>query len=370
MKILYVITKSNWGGAQKYVYDLAVAAKGAGNEVAVALGGDGILVDKLRAAEVRVVSVPELGRDVRLLADLHAFRFLKKLFKEEAPDVVHLNSSKIGFLGALAGRRARVPRIVFTAHGWAFNEERPYLARLALIFLYWCTILLSHVTITVSYAVRRQMLPLPLMRGKMTVIHNGLREPTTFLEKAAARKSLGLPPDALIVGTIAELHPVKGTADAIRAVAENSLPIHFAIIGEGELHSDLTALIGAYHAEDRIELLGAKDDAAQYLKAFDIFLLASHSEACPYVLLEAGAARLPVVATRAGGIPEIIKDNETGLLVPPRYPSMIASALKTLAEDPKLGEKLGEHLARHVRNSFSIDRMRNDTIALYSTTSA
>src|SRR3989344_2153145 len=102
-KILYVITKSNWGGAQRYVYDLAAHfSREDGYEVAVALGGDGTLRKKLEDKSVRVIRIPALERDVRIMSDVRAFFALLKLLQEETPDIVHLNSSKIGFLGTLA----------------------------------------------------------------------------------------------------------------------------------------------------------------------------------------------------------------------------------------------------------------------------
>src|SRR3989338_8344245 len=124
MRILYVITKANWGGAQKYVYDLATAAQAAGHDVAAAYGEPGLLTERLGTAGVRTMAIQALGRDVRLLRDLEAYRELRDLFMRERPDVVHVNSSKAGFTGALAARRAKVPRTIFTAHGWAFTEAR------------------------------------------------------------------------------------------------------------------------------------------------------------------------------------------------------------------------------------------------------
>src|SRR3989338_454048 len=120
MRILYVITKANWGGAQRYVYDLATAAKEAGHEVAVAVGGTGILTKRLQEASIRTIELPLRQRRTFLL-DLFTFGSLFSLirvFRAERPDVVHLNSAKAGGLGGLAARLAGVPRIIFTAHGW------------------------------------------------------------------------------------------------------------------------------------------------------------------------------------------------------------------------------------------------------------
>src|SRR5262249_1699823 len=158
--LLYVITKSNWGGAQRYVYDLAVAAKAEGHEVLVAAGGMGELIERLVAAGIPVHPIESLMRDVRLGNELKAFGELKRLFRSWQPDVVHLNSSKAG-LAALAARLAGVQRIVFTVHGWAWNEERQLPVRAIIAIAYFLTVILCDVVIAVSAAARRQARLMP-----------------------------------------------------------------------------------------------------------------------------------------------------------------------------------------------------------------
>ena len=125
MKILYGITKSNFGGAQRYVFDMATEAKSAGHDVAVICGGEGTLVKKLRAAHIRVITLPHLKRDISLVDEFRSFHFIFRTLVKENPDVFHTNSSKMGGLGNLAARLAGIRKIIFTGHGWAFNEPRP-----------------------------------------------------------------------------------------------------------------------------------------------------------------------------------------------------------------------------------------------------
>src|ERR1700722_15342058 len=125
-RILYVITKANWGGAQRYVYDVATAAREKGHEVTVACGAEGELSVRLMQANIPVIFVDGLGRDVAPVADVRALLHLLRLIKSMRPDVVHANSSKAGLLAVVAARFSKVPRIIFTAHGWAFNETRPW----------------------------------------------------------------------------------------------------------------------------------------------------------------------------------------------------------------------------------------------------
>ena len=142
MKVLFVITKSNWGGAQRYVYDLATALLRENYEVAVAVGGQGLLAENLKMAGIRVVGIPHLERDVNFFKELFSTLYLWKIFKSEQPDIIHLNSSKVGGLGAIAARTLKLwdswdrkgtgraewnPRIIFTVHGWGFNERREFI---------------------------------------------------------------------------------------------------------------------------------------------------------------------------------------------------------------------------------------------------
>ena len=374
-KILYVITKSNWGGAQRYVYDLAAHfSREDGYEVAVALGGDGTLRKKLEEKSVRVIRIPALERDVRIMSDVRAFFALLKLLQEETPDIVHLNSSKIGFLGTLAcfflnayGLRLTA---VFTVHGWAFNEKRPWWQKAALALLQWKTVLLSDMTIVVSHTLKEQVWWWPFIRGKLAVIHHGVPE-LSFLPRDEARIALKIPSDVLAVSTIAELHKNKGLDLALEAfsILKNESPrttLRYSIFGEGDERARLEARIEALGMEDTVSLLGHIDDAPRYLKAFDVFLLPSRTEALSYVLLEAGRAGLPVVATAVGGIPEIVTHKKTGLLVPAENPRALAYALWYANAHPVARALAGREFENMTRKHFTLARMLEETSAIYT----
>jgi glycosyltransferase involved in cell wall biosynthesis len=366
-RVLYVITKSNWGGAQRYVYDLAVAAHERGDEVLVAAGGDGELLSRLRARGIPTRSVRALGRDVRLLQELTAVKELTALMREFRPDVVHINSSKAG-LAALAGRLTGVPRIIFTVHGWAWNEDRPFWQKLLLAAVYQLTLMLCHRVVVVSHAAHRQARFLPFVQSKFVVIHNGVH-PISFTSREAARSHL-LPwaSNAFWIGTIAELHPVKGLPVLIRAfkqflqVAPTS---QLLIMGEGQDRTRLEHLIAQEHLHEQVHLVGHVPEAAALLPALDIFVLPSRSEGLAYVLLEAGQARLPVVASAVGGIPEIITDHSTGVLVPYGDVSALSKALGELHADPARSTSLADTLHATVERDFSLYTMIEHTFAEY-----
>jgi glycosyltransferase involved in cell wall biosynthesis len=301
-KVLYVITKSNWGGAQKYVYDLATSLPKEQFEVAVALGGTGELEQRLKEASIPVLQLKSVQRDLSVSADASGFRSLYKTIQSYKPDIVHLNSSKAGGLGALAGRMLGVKRIIFTAHGWPFAEKRNVLWRLFAWLGSWGTALLSHQVIVVSkddLAVGRRML---FCAGKMHLVYNGIALPMAFGSGDVIRKAF--PPGTRITGTVGELTHNKNQIELVEQAKKNP-EMYVAIVGEGEEHGRLEAKIKEYGLSERVKLFGflhMKDVA----KGFDVFALPSLKEGLPYVLIEAKAAGLPIVANRVGGVGEIL----------------------------------------------------------------
>ncbi len=368
-KILYVITKSNWGGAQRYVYDLATTLPRDQFEVAVVVGNDGLLVDRLHSAHVRVISIAHLQRDISLVKDLKVFRELYRIFKEERPHIVHLNSSKIGGLGGLAARFTHIPYIIFTAHGWAFNEKRPFWQRILLYVSYVITIILTDKTICVSDAVFHDIHNAPGISNKLKIIHLGIASSIYKTREEARRLLSPNNTKRQWVGMVSELHPTKCIEDAIAAIEklkERYPDILLLVAGNGKYRAFLEKEIKRQDVSKNVCLLGFIPEVATYMKAFDIFIFPSHTEALGYALLEAGAAALPVVATSVGGIPEVITDNTSGILILPGHPKQLASAISRFLENTTLRKRMGETLMRHIHTNFDFERMVTDTIALYN----
>jgi glycosyltransferase involved in cell wall biosynthesis len=339
----------------------------------VALGGSGELLTKLGGAGIRTISVPSLKRDIALLKEVRSFFDIYRIISVERPDVLHVNSSKAGGLGALAGRLAGTKNIVYTAHGWAFNEDRGAISRFIVGFFHWLTILLSHTTVAVSNAVKEQM-TWPLTKRKMMVLYNG-KKPVSHLSKDDARNEIvALVPKLKdhLTGfwtlSIGELHPIKGHDVAIRAIGElntGGCTIKHIIIGDGELKEKLQRQIEANDLNDQVFLAGYIADAAKLLKAFDLFILPSRSEALCYVAIEAAQAGIPVVGSNVGGIPEIVTHSKDGLLVPPDNVNALKNASRALYED---FEKRTAYSSSILESSkrFSFEQMLEATEALYN----
>lgn len=376
-KVLLVITKSNFGGAQKYVFELAKGLVQKGFFVQVALGGEGILIQKLKDENIDVVQIPHLGRDISILNDIKTFFTLIKIFLKNKPDIVHVNSSKIGGIGALAARICFIPKIIFTVHGWAFNEDRSAISRYIIKFLYTATIFLSHTSVAVSYVTKSQASSVPfffLIKNKIKIVHNGIDAPN-FLSKEESITFLSSKintdlQDKKIIGQIAELHPIKSIETTIEAAKDIVLKFPntiFLIIGEGEERKRLEKLIHQNNLNQHVFLLGFIDNAAQYIKAFDVFCLTSKSEALALVLLEAGLGKIPVIASCVGGIPELITDGETGFLFEKQNVNELTNKIEhVLSLSSEDREKIIEHFYKKIQSNFLLEHMLEKTINIYN----
>ena len=372
-KVLFLITKSNWGGAQRYVFDLATGIDPTKFEAVVALGGQGELKDRLLLSGIRVITIDSLKRDISWRNEIDFARELFSIVRRERPYVFHVNSSKAGGVGALIGRLCRVPNVIFTAHGWAFNEDRPGGQKLVIKLLHYLTILLSHRTIMVVGALLRQ-LPWPGVEARSKIIYLGRSIGATFSrEEARARiaEIMHLDPAETAkqqwVGTIGELHPIKRQKVLIESMVpllREDPKLRLFIIGGGELLHTLREQIAASQLEDRIIMTGNQSEAARFLKAFDVFVLCSQSEAYGYVAHEAGLAGVATIVTNVGGLPEMVEHEVSGLIVPPNDAPALQAAITELLKDDTKRQMLAQtHEAR--MKERSLEKMIRATETLY-----
>jgi len=370
-QICLVITKSNFGGAQKYVYEIATSLDKDIFDVTVALGGNGILKTKLEESGIEVISIPHLERDISIFNELKVFKFLINFFHKKHFDVVHLNSSKIGGLGGLAAKLCSTPKVIFTAHGWAFNEERSFLSKLLIKLSYWTTIMICDKTIAVSENIKKRVLGWPFVANKIDVIHNGVKE-IDFYEKEIAREKISkvnqnVSKEKFLIGTIAELHPIKGLDILIESAKEVTKieNVQFVIIGDGHIKKELEEKIQSLNLDKKVILIGFLDNAAKYLKAFDLFILPSRSEALALVLLEAGLAEVPVIASKVGGLPEIISDKKYGRLFTSENSNELSNEINSAIENYEETKITAQNLNHRIRENFSYKKMLEETSKNY-----
>ena len=366
-KIVYLLTKSDVGGAQKYVADLLAGLPKDQFDAEVWHGGK----------EVRFLS-NVFWPFLLFINDWLALVELSLKFKSLKPDIVHLNSSKAGVIGALAAKLAGVKKVVFTAHGWVFQPQNEVnrSARNFYLWLHKLAALFQDKIINVSnydLAIAKDSKIAP--ENKLVVIHNGLNyQKINFLDRAVARKFLSqklatnFSEKDFLVGSIGRLVKEKDYSTLIKSAEQlKGSNRKFIVIGDGYELNKLIDLIKKLNLSNKFYLLGPLTNAAEYLRAFDLFIMSSVKEGLPYVALEAMAAKLPLVLTTVGGLPELIPDNLKDLcLSPARQPDSLAQKIEAIFQKPldqrfQIGQYFFDHLARN----FSFKAMLDKTIDIY-----
>lgn len=371
-KIVYVVTQGEMGGAQRYVFELAQYMKELGYEVVVLVGAEKLELKKnLDMVGIETKPLKHLVRGINPLEDVLAIFELQKVFRQLRPALVHLNSGKAGFLGSLAAGLAGIRAVIFTAHGFSFLEPKTWPVKLFLLLAEKLARPFRKKIITVSDADRKAAIFHKLGGVENIItIHNGLNfEKFKLLPKNQARQLLHIDPSdkAKLVGTIANLYKTKGLQYLFLAAKKITaqFPLtKFIVLGEGPQRVFLQKKLISLGLEKKVFLLGYLAEASSCLSAFDIFVLPSEKEGLPYTILEAMAAGKPIVATTVGGIPEILFDKQSALLVPPRDPQALTEAIQILLTNPELGNRLGKTAQRDVQR-LSLENTVNKTVSIY-----
>ena len=386
-KILYIITKGVWGGAGRYVFDLATNLPKDGYEAVVAMGGSeeaktGALTERLAEAGIRTAvlqSLKETRRAGPQIGDMRAFFELLALLRRERPDVVHLNSSRVGVMGGLATRLYNLfsalrnfsfnssTQIVFTIHGWPFKESRTFFVQNVLWLASYITALLTNKLIAVSRDDYEWAEYMPGVARKVTHISNGIKEIDMYSrdEARAALTKVSEQRELLWVGTVGELTPNKGHEYLIEAVASLPMNVLLCIVGDGAAKQALLRKSNELNVSSRILFVQSLPEAARYLSAFDIFAFPSLKEGLSYALLEAGMAGCSVVASDIPGNREIISDESLGVLVPPRDVRGLADAITSLMGNSERRVETGNKLAERVRTNYNFESMLGKTTEVY-----
>ena len=337
-KILFLVTQSEYGGAQRYVFETARGLNKTRYSISVAAGeGDGELFKKLQSANIETIQLKEMKRIPWPWQITKALWEISDLLKKEKPDVLFLCSTTAGLLGSVAGQIVRgQTSIIYRIGGWAFQDPRPLFFNWVIFWAEKITARFKDIIIVNSeydwrIATKRKI----ISPEKIFKIYNGLDlNSLDFLSRQEARSKLNLNQSAKIVGTVANFYKTKGLQYLIEAahkMGKTNPQLIFVIIGEGRLRPEIESLIKKYGLKSKVVLAGRIPDAYKYLKAFDIFVLPSLKEGFPWIILEAAAARLPIIATEIGALPEIL---EKECLVKPKDSKKLAQKISWVLEHP------------------------------------
>ncbi|MBX3177697.1 MAG: glycosyltransferase family 4 protein [Candidatus Hydrogenedentes bacterium] len=370
-RIAHIITRLCVGGAQENTFHtvrLADRDRFTADLISGPTeGGEGSIEPAVLAAGIDLIREPHLVRAPAPHRDWLALRGLTRTLRAGRYDLVHTHTSKAGFLGRIAAARAGIPHVVHTSHGNVFDGyfNRP----LAAIF-----------TGLERYAARHTSRFIELTPGgveahlergigrreQFRVVFSGI-DPAPFEDalarRAETRASLGVSGDQVLVGGVGRLAPVKGFAyfvEMARALATELPGVRFVLAGDGEESARLQAQAGGV-----VRLLGMRGDIPAIMAALDILVVPSLNEGMGRVILEAGAAGVPVVASRTGGIPDIVDDGVTGVLVAPRSAGELATAVRGLVHSPERRQGMGAAARARILPHYSLAAMVQRIEAIY-----
>jgi glycosyltransferase involved in cell wall biosynthesis len=380
IKILRVIARLNMGGPALHVAYLTEGLRKRGYDTTLVAGslarGEDSMAFVADAHGVEVVRIDELGREISPLRDLMATIRLAKLIRKERPQILHTHTAKAGTVGRVAARLAgsrKPPIVVHTFHGHVlrgyFGPVRSLLFRLLERWLAGGTTAL----IAVSPQVRDDLVALGVApRERFVVIRLGIeldeRVAPEQNGRAESRRYLGIPGDRFAVGWIGRMTAVKRTDDvlvAFKSLRESGVDAVLCMVGDGPDRLQLEQRAHELGVARDTVFLGYQEDVAPFYAAFDTLVLPSGNEGTPVTVIEALAAERPVVATRVGGVPDVVRDGEDGFLVEAGATDDLADRLGRLARDPALRARMGRQGRERVLPRYAVDRLVDDVDELY-----
>ena len=362
VNLLLFITELNIGGAERIVEQLATRLPRDRYDVKVAC----LYAPEAVGADIRAAGIPVIHLDMRSKLDLRAPYRLFRLLREQNIHILHAHLFHANLLAATIGRLAQTPAIIATRHSVEMGGgHREWINRLVRSS--------RDAVVTVSREVyEAEARRSGIDPGKLVMIPGGVKisdfdEVDQVLVKRL-RDEWGIQPESYLIGTVGRFVEPKGyiyLLDTLVRLRGQTSEVKALLVGGGALRPAMEEKAEALGLSDSVIFTGIRRDVPEILALLDVFVLPSLWEGLPIALLEAMAAGLPVVATRVGGVPEVVVDGVTGLLVPPRDPGALSEAVLTLLQAPDLRRKMGQAGQERVREHFSVERMVKQTEDLY-----
>lgn len=360
--MLYFITELDIGGAQKVLVHILkhLDRRRFSPLVACLYNENGIIANQIRA-----LNVPVIGLRMTAKWRVDALWRFYRLLRREQPVILHSSLFHANIPSRIIGGLAGVPIKV----SWRQNLEIGGQLR---EFINRQTVRLDHKVVAVCELARQaEIKRAGLSPDKVVTIYNCIDAcelATNASTRAKVRQEFGIPARAPLIGTVGRLHPQKGLSTLLAAMTDlkTHIPtVRWLVVGDGELREELEQQTDAYGLSDSVIFAGARSDVPQILAALDLFALPSLWEGLPLAALEAMAAGLPVIATTVGGVPEVVVNEVTGLLVPPNNPAALAQALRQVLANPAQRQAMGAAGQEQVAKKFSVSSIIPQIEALY-----
>jgi glycosyltransferase involved in cell wall biosynthesis len=368
IRVLQMIDRSILGGGQAVLMTLAKGLDKERFDVSVCAAAGGPLVDEVRRFGLVFHPVGFRGKPNPGLTGE-----IRRVLRDNRIDVLHTHGGFAGVFGRRAAIRAGTPVVVHTIHGIHYLHYRNRILKRLLILLERRQSRRTDAVVLVSEADLAQAARHKLAgESRLRLIRNGI-EARRFVPGPEGERRLlelrtKLKLDPPVVGSIARLHRQKGIINlllASEAVGRVRPEARIVVIGGGPLENKMRRFARDKGWGRSVSLLGARGDAADFLPLFDVFVLPSLWEGLPLVLIEAAASGKPIVATDIGGVREVIRPGETGLLVPPGEPGALAEAILRLLGDPVFARRLADRARAEIPPRYSAERMISEYAALY-----
>jgi len=353
LTVLYVDTEHFWRGGQEQLFSLMQGMKERGHTVCLASPQDAPLAERAREIGIQTHAFQQRNE-----LSIRALLRLRRILRSRHFDVIHFNTPRAIVAGSLMGKLEGVKVSVSSR-----RVNFPLKSRFSRLKYNW----LQDGIITVSDTIRETLLSGGVNPSLVQVIYEGVDLHWIDLQQPVGDR---LGNGNLVVGTVAHFSQEKGHETLLKAAASlvaRFKNVTYLLVGDGELRSRLHRLTDELKIGSHVSFTGFRSDCEALMKHFDVFCLPSRSEGLSSAILSAMANRLPVVATKVGGIPELVVNGETGLLVEPDNPPELAGALSQLFNSRELRHRLGHEGRRRIESHFTLERKLDETESLYRT---
>jgi glycosyltransferase involved in cell wall biosynthesis len=384
VKVIHIITRLDMGGSAQNTLDTCLNLNHSKYDVYLIHGlslesemtqkerstvAKRIAKAKLRG--VKVITLDTLVRQIDIIKDLKTFFSLWRIMRHAKPIIVHTHTSKAGLLGRLSAWFAGIPLIVQTPHGHVFYGHFGSLGSKFFLLLEKLAARLTDRLVALTEQERMDYVKFAVApSSKLLTIHSGVKLDRYLngqFDEIRKREFLGFTEHDLVIGFVGWLLPIKGVMHLLKAmeIICNKYPhARLVYVGKGELEKDLKAETERLGLTANVKFLGWRDDVEKIMPLFDIFVLPSLNEGMGRVLVEAMAAARPVVASEVGGIPDLVKPGENGILVPPGNTQALAAGIMQLIDQPKKAKKMGQ-LGRRLSRNYMLETMIQKIEDLY-----